>query len=119
MRGIFQVLFFNDAFGIDVDDSSNNFGKAILTVCVLGIFVFFSDTLPIQYSLDDQVMKFFCKNSETLLDPEDDKDSKQIPKPRLITSATVEISEESKQVYKRGRSDLILQIVFFRIQISN
>ncbi len=49
-----------DAFGINTDQSEHEVHKALLTVCLQGALVFVSESLPIQYVLDDGYIHLFC-----------------------------------------------------------
>jgi hypothetical protein len=56
-----DVLQAMDSFGIDTKDSNKHMLDAILTICINTLVVFATETLPLQFSLDDAYLSLFTR----------------------------------------------------------
>lgn len=58
------MLRTHDALGIVTMDTRKDIGKALATVCLNAIMIFVTETLPMQFSLDDGFISLFIRTAD-------------------------------------------------------
>ncbi len=64
MHGVIDVMRVHDVFGIRTEDMKAHAGRALATVCLHALIAFTTETLPIQFSLDDSFVSLFSRSGE-------------------------------------------------------
>jgi len=64
-NGVLDIIIASNIERFDELEKSSEFGEKILSVCVIPVIILITETLPIQFSLDDGFVSLFVKTSET------------------------------------------------------